>query len=365
MSAAESEVKDDLRADLEAAFKGEQVETPETPEVETPPEETAGEAEQARERDAQGRFVAKDAQGQPAEEGAVESGEAKPEAKPEAEAKPEGETQVTPEPAPAPPNGWTADAKAKWHELPAEVQAAVNKREADVAKFTSKSDDERNFGREMHRAVSPYMAQIQAEGGTPAEAVKSLLNTAYILRVGAPEQKLQLLAQTAKQFGVDLSQLSQTQTQGEIPPYIQPLYQEVNQLKGMLTQRDQAESQRLQSEIQSEIEAFASDPAHPHYGEVKGHMAALIREGAAKDLKDAYEQACWARPDIRTTLLAQQRTEEEQKRKAEAKRKAEEAKRRGVSITGGPGNTAGKSAPDDRSLREELEAQMAASSGTV
>jgi nitric oxide reductase activation protein len=94
-------------------------------------------------------------------------------------------------------------------------------------------------------------------------------------------------------------------------------------------------------------------------------MAALIGQGAAKDLQDAYEQAVWARPDTRATLLAQQRAEEEQKRRAEAKQKAEDARRKSVSITGGPGNTANSSAPEGRSIRDELSAAIAASSGAV
>jgi hypothetical protein len=84
-------------------------------------------------------------------------------------------------------------------------------------------------------------------------------------------------------------------------------------------------------------------------------MAALLREGAAKGLQDAYDQAVWARPDTRATLLAQQRAEEEQKRRTEAKAKAEAAKRKSVSITGGPGNTAASAAPGSKgSVRDDL-----------
>jgi hypothetical protein len=72
-------------------------------------------------------------------------------------------------------------------------------------------------------------------------------------------------------------------------------------------------------------------------------------------LQDAYDQAVWARPDTRATLLAQQRAEEEQKRRTEAKAKAEAAKRKSVSITGGPGNTAASAAPGSKgSVRDDL-----------
>jgi hypothetical protein len=137
------------------------------------------------------------------------------------------------------------------------------------------------------------------------------------------------------------------------------------QIKNHLTSAQQAEQQRIQTEVQSELGAFASNPENVHYEQVRGHMAALLREGTATDLKDAYDKACWVHPDIRATLLAAQRNEEEQKRKAEAKTRAEDAKRKGLSITGGPGATGTKPAPDARGLREELQANWDAQSSAV
>jgi hypothetical protein len=245
--------------------------------------------------------------------------------------------------------------------------AAVQKREADVAKFTSTRDEHASFGKDIYQTVQPYLATIKAEGGTPKGAIESLLNTAYVLRTGSTEQKRALLLNTARQFGVDLG--TAPKTNGAQPqqtaPELAALQQEVAELRGALTQRETAEHTRLQTEVSTEIEAFAADPKNTHYHEVKAHMAALLREGAAKGLQDADEQAVWARPDTRATLLAQQRAEEEQKRRSEAKQKAEAAKRKNVSITGGPGNTAANAAPGGRSIAEELRAAMAASDGAV
>jgi hypothetical protein len=36
-------------------------------------------------------------------------------------------------------------------------------------------------------------------------------------------------------------------------------------------------------------------------------MAALLQAGRATDLDDAYDKAIWARPDLRATLLQQER----------------------------------------------------------
>jgi hypothetical protein len=364
MSAAENSVRDDI----EAAIKEHaEVETPEveTPVVEATPDKPEPEQTQERTRDEKGRFVAKDT----AEPGTKDL-ESDPKSLATVSVAPSaGQATAAPEqsekeqaPSLAPPNGWSAEAKAKWHELSPEIMAAVQKREQDIAKFTSTRDEHASFGKEVYQTVQPYLAQIQAEGGTPTSAIKSLLNTAYVLRTGSPEQKRQLLLQTAAQFGVDLGT---PQAQPGAVPGLETLQQRLDRLEHERQQERAAEQNRLQAEVQTEIETFAADPKHPHYEAVKGHMSALIAQGLAKDLQDAYDQAVWARPDTRATLAAQQRAEEEQKRRAEAKQRAEDAKRKNVSITGGPGNTAAASAPGGRSIREELLAASAAVSGGV
>ncbi len=368
MSAAEKSIREELESAMQ-----EQVETPEP---ETPaPAETAAPVEtgaKERVRDEHGRFAAREAadtaggkQDDAANGVAAKVGADASVQQPavQAAAAPDAQSgAATAGGALAPPNGWPADAKAKWHELPPEIMAAVQKREQDVAKFTSKSDDERSFGRDVYRAVQPYMAQIQAEGATPVMAIQSLLNTAYVLRTGSPEQKRQVLMQAAQQYGVDLGAKLGTQPAAT---GLETVQQRLDRLEYERSQERAHAEQRLQAEVQTEIQAFAADPKNQHYEAVKGHMAALIREGLAKDLQDAYDQSVHARPDIRATLEAQRRAEEEQKRRADAKLRAEEAKRKGLSITGGPGNTAQSSAPGGRSIREELESAMAASGGAV
>lgn len=331
-----------IREELEAAMSDEpEVETEVETEIETQP------------RDEKGRFAAKEN-----DESGTDENQGDPN---EAEVSAETVPETPVEPELTAPNGWSAEAKAKWGELAPEIQAAVTQREQDAHKRISKHDETRNFGESMQRVIQPYLAQIQAEGGTPETAIQSLLNTAYLLRSGTPEQKRALILQTAQQFGVDLSDTEMPQ----VSPEITALRNEFNQLRGHITTREQNERQNLQDEINQEVEAFASDPANVHYEKVKAHMAALLTQGAATDLKDAYDQACWSQPDIRATLLAQQSAEEEQKRKDDAKAKAEAARRKSVSLDGGTSGQPASPAPEDMSLREQLQAGFAAQSGAV
>lgn len=178
----------------------------------------------------------------------------------------------------APPNAWTAQSKAKWSELPQEIQAEVLKREQDVEKGMTKLDEDRNFGKSLKEIVTPYLPMITAEGGTPQKAVQALLDTAYRLRTSSPQAKGQLFMDMARQYGVDLSQISQQQ-QSPVNPQLQAIQSELEQLKfarqSELSQREQHE----QATIQSEIQSFAANPENIHYEAVKAHMASLLQGG--------------------------------------------------------------------------------------
>lgn len=339
---------DDLRTQLQNAFKEQR-----EPEVEKPVETESQKAD--RLRDEQGRFKA-------AEEKAEE---VKVEAEKPAEIKEETKTEVKPEVkeetkrAPAPPNGWSAEAKAKWHELPPEIMAAVAQRESDLGRAAGKMDEERSLGRDFQKIFQPYIPILQAEGTTPQQAVSSLLNTAYILRAGSPQQKKTALMETAKQFGIELTPDTNSSV-STVPPELAAVQQELAQLKGLLNSRETQAQSASEAQMRQEIDTFAADSANVHFAEVRADMAALLSAGRAKDLKTAYDMACWARPDIRSSLQAQLRAEDERK-KREA---AEEARRKAISVTGAPGITNAPGA-GERSLRQELEANMAAARGAV
>jgi len=253
------------------------------------------------------------------------------------------------DPAPASLSG---PMKAKWKELPQDVRAEWSKRENDIHKMFTAHDGELRLGREMKDVISPYIPIIQAEGGTPVKAVSDLLNTAYVLRTGTPEQKANLLYQVAQQYGVDLGKIQSPQY---TDPTIKSLQDEIQQLKQQTSPEvieKQLQERIENARIQSEVNAFAADTSKIHFEQVKADMAALLGNGRAKDLQEAYDMACWARPEIRSTLLESQ----------EAKKKEEIAnkKKAAVSLTGSPGVFEPNSTPPNRSLRDEIKANIQA-----
>src|ERR1700741_262683 len=270
--------------------------------------------------------------------------------------KPETATPVVAE-KPKAPEHLKPAIKAKWDTLPPDVQEAIIAREEEADKVIKRQDEERMFGKQVKDVITPYMPMIQAEGSTPAIAVQSLLNTAYQLRTGTPQQKGQLIMQLAKQFGAELPQVSQGDTY--VDPQVQAIQQELESLKSNLQQTATQREQQEQANINSTIAAFAADPKNVHFETVRNHMSALLKAGVAKDLQDAYDQAVYVNPDTRSALLQSQQADLEAKRVAEQKEKPDAPRKPAGSITGGPGATAPKNpSVASRSLREELEANF-------
>lgn len=265
--------------------------------------------------------------------------------------------------SPEPPASLSGAIKAKWKDLPTDVQAEWSKRENDIHQMMTRHDGELRMGREMKEVVSPYMPIIQAEGGTPAKAVSDLLNTAYVLRTAQPAQKAAMVKQIIETYGIDMSLIQENNQDQQQNPELYQMRQEIAQLRQMASpeaMQKQLQERMENDNILSEVNAFKSDPANKHYEQVKAEMAALLGNGSAATIKEAYEMAIWAKADIRSTLLAEQRTAEDTKRKSEMTAKKNAA----VSLSGSPalGNKA-SSTLKKQSLEDEIRAQLQSGRG--
>lgn len=303
-----------LRDTLEAAII-EHTEAPETPEVAEKIVEAPKTTDETR--DEGGRF------------------------KPKAEA-----TPVTAKKA---PEFWSQARKDKFNTLPADVQDMMLERESEVEKGFTKMDEERNFGKALKEVITPYMATIQAEGGTAPAAVKDLLNTAYVLRTGSAQQKAALIGQVIQQYGVDMRLLGQPQAQAPQQPQIN---------EEAITQKimTNLQTQQMNDRIATELQAFTADSKNVHFSNpaVKDAMSSLLGSGQAKNYQDAYDQALWLIPEIRPALIAAQTAPVQAQRTQDiaAKKKA------GSSVSGSPGISVPNSGNTNRTLREELEANL-------
>jgi hypothetical protein len=250
-----------------------------------------------------------------------------------AEAKADGKAEEVDQWA-QPPSALRPEYKAEWAKLDKKWREEIHRRESDFHKgIEPYKTGHSAYERLQKEVLSPYMSRIQASGMEPERFVAEFLQLDHVLAYGTPQQKQQALAAVASHYKLDLSQYAQpAQAQTQVNPELQRVQQELAELRGTLTQSQTAAQQREQQEALSQIGAFRADPKNIYFDDVREHMAALLNSGKAKDMADAYEQACWANPNVRTALLKQQRETEEKQRIEEAKRKTTDAKRAGFDV---------------------------------
>ena len=316
-----SDMEDDIRAAMaevsgaapEPAPAEEVVVAPEAviAEAETP-QDDAEKASDGRERGPDGKFVAK----------APESVQNTIDQPSEAVADPAAKLAIR---APA---SWSPAAKASFERLPPEVQQAVAKREQEIDHGLRRKSEEVKRYEPLEQLIAPRRALWAAQGMDEASAIKTLLAAQDLLERD-PKQGLEFLARS---YGVNLNT---AQPQGQ-PYQAQPArdsHPEIAALKQQL--------QVLQSQVQtaqtapivSQIDAFQNDPANLYFENVRDDMAVLLHNGKASDLKEAYDMACWMRPDIRPFLQTAQAPA------VTTQGKATQARRAAVSVTGSPGQT--------------------------
>lgn len=274
--------------------------------------------------------------------------------------------KASPEPAPEPvavvakpaPKSWKAEEKALWDKTPAEIRAIIERREAEVEKGFTALDEDRNFGKSMKETIAPYMAIIQAEGGTPVTAVQSLLNTAYYLRSNAtPQEKGAMIRGLAKQFNADLTETTPTAVQPN--DALAATQRELAELRQTIQKQPEIFKQEQEKAlIDRTISAFAADPKNVHYEKLRPAMASLLSGGQATDMQDAYDKARWVDPEIRPLMLAEQQKASEAKRIADAQAKTVIAKKTAVSVKGSPGIVPMTNGKANGSIADDLRAAM-------
>jgi len=281
---------------------------------------------------------------------------------PQATQEPEATAEPIKEVPPA-PQSLSAEEKAEWANLSDKARDIISRREQDYHKEFTRQDSERLFGRDLKEVITPYMAAITAAGSTPKETVGNLLNTVYRLQNGDESTRAAIVKQIAKDYGVKLEGISDGEEY--VDPTIATLQNEIRQLRDMANPQvlmSRLTEQQEAARIQADIAAFASNPEHVHFESVRPLMTALITSGQAKDLKEAYDMACYANPTIRSTLEAKKAAEQQAKRKQEIDAK----KRAASSVTGSPATpsnskvTNPKSSVEDdlRAVMDELESRV-------
>ena len=240
------------------------------------------------------------------------------EPKPEGQPAPKGQPPAPEVTAPADPGplSWTPTVRQLWGKLPKEVQAEVQRREREIEKGLRMAADARKYQDAMSKVISPYEAMLKAENSTPETAVAGLLNTAYVLRTGNPQQKAAMVAQIIQNFGIDIQALDQVLTQtlnGQAMP-AQPQQPDLARVIQQQLQPVQEFMSTMKNQqrtlVENELTQFINDPKNTYYNDVKDIMANILDAAAAHGVKltlqDAYQRATMVHPEVSKLIIEEQ-----------------------------------------------------------
>lgn len=239
--------------------------------------------------------------------------------------KPEGQETSETVQAIGAPKTWTKEALEKWATVDPIVQAEIAKREEDFLKGITQYKTAADIGMAYSKVVEPYAPILAAENIDPVGLFQSFAANHYLLTRGTPQQKIELAASMLAGYQIPLPELLNYIADNDVDlspvdPKLTALEKELNELKSSITNSQSAAQQATLSRIDAEIEAFASDPAHPYFNELAEDIQKLFAGGLASNLEEAYEKALYANPTTRQKELARLDAEKKSSAEAEAKK---------------------------------------------
>lgn len=238
-----------------------------------------------------------------------------------------------------PPTTWRPLAKSKWKDIDPDIRAEILKREEDGISGVSQMREKATYGERLNNIINPYMPTINASGGTPEGVIQNLLNTAYRLQTGTPQDKAQVLLAAARQYGADMSVLGMKQdpAQQQVAQQFQPYIGKIQQLEQRLHQFENQTANAESNQIISKIEEFSNandgngNLLHPYFEDVRIQMSNIIQtaseQGKTLTLEQAYDEAIWSNPDTRSIVMSEKARQDDGKRQKEAKDRAARAKK--------------------------------------
>lgn len=227
-------------------------------------------------------------------------------AEPAKDAAPEPAATVEPpaaEKIDPPPGSWKPSEKSHWDKLPADVRAAVKRREAETSRAFQQTADARKAYDTLGEIFTPYVGLMQRHGirDPLREIVQPLIQTRAALEAGTPEQKAALLVQLIDQFKVDTDVMNEIyndpkrvpgQNRHAAPPPPQPVnFREIPELAPLFGLAEQVTARR-QQQARAEIEKIASDP---NFEDLREDTADILekaaRRGEELSIEEAYRRA--------------------------------------------------------------------------
>ena len=204
-------------------------------------------------------------------------------------------------PAKPRPSSWKKDYEESWGKLDPTLQDYISQREADFAKGVSTYKTQWDQAQPILSKIEKFAPTLQQNGVDPAQWIDSLGTAHQTLVYGNPEQKLQMFAQLANDYGVDLGGLVGGQ---EVSPQFSMIAQELSQIKNQWQAFQSQQEQMEQTQLKGEIDSFSKEK--PYFEDVRETMAGLLQNNMATDLQTAYDKAIRLHDDIWQKIQSEQ-----------------------------------------------------------
>ncbi len=210
---------------------------------------------------------------------------------------------VTAESAPQPvprPSSWEKGMWPIWDKLNAGVAldakearqlAEYNvKREGQFATGVSTYKSIAESAKPLLEAIQPFQADIEKYGLQAPQLIHSFMTAHRTLSLGSPQEKLQLYANLAQQYGIPLQALYDQNAQQQ---YLSTPHTPTPQAQApQVSDEQKFEAYLAKRELNQTVESMAKDKEkYPFFQYVRGTMAQLLETGEATDLNDAYQKS--------------------------------------------------------------------------
>jgi hypothetical protein len=297
--------------------------------------------------------------------------------------KPEAETveevkEVSTEPQVAPssdvPEHWSNEDKAEY----AKVASKLDNETKEFIKNMDRRWYKRNESRvhelkaensDIKEAFAPYEANMRANGITPGEAIRSLINERQQFIADLRENGLSAVKRLADKNNIPLN-LTNSEDEAEyVDPVVRQLQSEVGNLRSQLTQINSDYSIK---QAHVNIDTFASQKdeqgnlLHPHFDKVLPEITKIVVQsravGGEVTLKEAYEQAIYLNSEVREQIVQDRAKAELRKQEEQRRAEVDKARKASTNLSGrAPARKMRSATPSLDDAFDEALAQLKAS----
>lgn len=215
------------------------------------------------------------------------------------------------------PKTWPKEMHDFWPKLDPKLHDYIELREKQMYDGLEQYKGDAAYGKSFREAVTPFEAGLTAAGITPVQAFANLLQAQWRLTQGPEEARRQAYEQLGKDLG--FTNAAASTPPAPVDPALKALQEKFTTFESSLRAQQQAVDNAAREKSLKEVEAFASDPAHPYFEEVSADIAGLLSSNLAGTLQEAYDKAVRANPVTWEKEKARLQTEAVEKFKENAR----------------------------------------------